>query len=91
MIDRTDWKKFECHYSCPACDENYSCDWTSCSDDIGFVEFFQNKITETWCVDLDQMHLSGFSNGGIFSYYLASHATDALGFATINPIASSSL
>ena len=35
VIDRTDWKKFECHYSCPTCDENYSCDWTSCSDDIG--------------------------------------------------------
>ena len=48
-------------------------------------------MTETWCVDLDSMHLAGFSNGGIFSYYLAAHATDALGFATINPVASSSL
>ena len=91
VIERTDWKKFECHFSCPTCDENYSCDWTSCSDDIGFVDFIQQKIIDTWCVDLDSMHLSGFSNGGIFAYYLASHATDALGFATINPVASSSL
>ena len=56
-----------------------------------FIEYVQREITEKFCIDLDSMHLSGISNGGIFSYYLASFATDALGFATIAPMASSAL
>merc|ERR1712080_96467 len=50
-------KRFECFYSCPLCDEAFSCDWTSCHDDIGFIDFVRQELTEKWCVDLDQMHL----------------------------------
>ena len=40
---------------------------------------------------MHQMHLTGISNGGMFAYYVATTATDGLGFATINPVAASPL
>lgn len=78
-IDRSNWKKFECYKSCPLCNEMNTCDWTSCHDDIGFIDFVMREVTDNFCIDLDHVHLSGMSNGGIFAYYLASQATDALG------------
>ena len=42
-IDRSNWKKFECYNSCPLCDENLTCDWTTCADDIGFIgEYYKH-------------------------------------------------
>ena len=32
-----------------------------------------------WCIDLDSMHMTGVSNGGMISYYVASTVTDGLG------------
>lgn len=78
-IDREPWKKFECYDSCPLCNEMNTCDWTSCHDDIGFIDYLLAEVTGNYCIDLDSMHLSGMSNGGIFAYYLAAHATDVLG------------
>ena len=77
-VDRY-WPYFSCPYSCSSCDVSTSCEWNTCHDDIGFIEFAQQEVTNKWCVDLDQMHLSGFSNGGMMSYYVASFGTDALG------------
>jgi hypothetical protein len=37
------------------------------------------EISKEWCIDMDSLHLSGISNGGMFAWYLASTATDALG------------
>ena len=68
-----------------------SCDWASCSDDIGFIDFVINHVSDYWCIDMHQMHLTGISNGGMFAYYVATTATDGLGFATINPVAASPL
>ena len=79
-LDRSAWDNpTECYYSCPLCDENTSCDWTSCYDDIGFIDFVIQDAADKHCIDLDQLHLSGVSNGGMFAYYVASLATDALG------------
>ena len=85
-----DWNiTVECHDSCPFCDEYDSCDWQSCYDDVGFIEKLIEIVSETWCINLDHMHMSGLSNGGMFSYFVANHAKDALGLATINPVAAS--
>ena len=46
---------------------------------MGFVEYIMEEITEQWCVDLDQIHMTGISNGGMFTYYIASNALDGLG------------
>lgn len=81
----------ECYYSCPLCDEDTSCDWTSCYDDIGFMDAVIQDVAEEYCIDLDHVHLSGISNGGMFAYFVASMATDALGLASINPVVGSSL
>ena len=37
-INRSDWEEVVCHESCPTCNPLTSCDWTSCTDDIGFLE-----------------------------------------------------
>ena len=81
----------ECYYSCPLCDGKTSCDWTTCHDDIGFMDFVIQHVAERWCIDMDHLHLSGISNGGMYAYFVASMATDALGLATINPVGASSL
>ena len=79
-LDRPAWNSpTDCHYSCPLCDENTSCDYSSCFDDIGFIDFVIQDIADKHCIDMDQMHLSGYSNGGMFAYYVASMSTDALG------------
>jgi len=91
-IDRAQWDApTECHDSCPLCDEMTSCDWASCSDDIGFMDFVINHVADYWCIDMHQMHLTGISNGGMFAWYVAAMATDGLGLATVNPIAASPL
>ena len=83
-LNRTAWEEnYPCHDSCPSCDNMASCDFASCSDDVGFVTYIMEEITEQWCVDLDQIHMTGISNGGMFTYYIASNALDGLGFYTI--------
>ena len=78
--NRENWGNIECYYSCPLCNPENSCDWTSCYDDLGFLEHvIMEEIAANWCVDLDHLHLSGISNGGMFAYYVASTATDGLG------------
>lgn len=74
--DRAAWgQATECYYSCPLCDEMTSCDWTSCYDDIGFIEYVIAHVGDSYCIDLDQLHLSGISNGGMFAYFVAAMAT----------------
>ena len=79
-LNRQNWNSpVECYDSCPLCDEMYSCDWTSCYDDLGFVRTLIDMIKQDWCIDEAQIHMSGYSNGGMFSYYVATHAQDSLG------------
>lgn len=78
-LNREPYGLTECYYSCPLCDEATSCDWSSCYDDIGFIDFVIQDASQRFCLDLDQLHLSGVSNGGMFAYFAASTATDCLG------------
>ena len=49
-----------------------SCDWTSCHDDIVYTKTIIDTVADTWCVDMDSIHQSGVSNGGMYSYYAVS-------------------
>ena len=39
---------------------------------------FSPQIANDYCVDLDSVHQSGVSNGGMFSYFIASRWFHAL-------------
>ena len=68
-LDRLAWDyPTECYYSCPLCDELTSWDWTTCYDDIGFMDLVINHVADYWCIDMNQIHLSGISNGGKYFY-----------------------
>ena len=68
-LDRLSWGVTnECYYSCPLCDELTSCDWTTCYDDIGFIDYVINHVADYWCIDMNQIHLSGISNGGMYFF-----------------------
>ena len=57
----------QCYTSCGDCSylEN-SCDWTSCHDDVSYTETVLYDVLAKLCVDTDQIHVSGMSNGGMF-------------------------
>ena len=78
-LDRNYWGEFECHYSCPLCNPAHSCDWSSCYDDLGFLEFLIDFIGQEYCLDLNHIHLSGISNGGMLAYFVMATATDGIG------------
>ena len=46
---------------------------------MGFLEFLIERIGSRWCLDLDSIHLSGISNGGMFAYFLAAMSDDGIG------------
>ena len=75
-----DFGEIVCHESCSgSCNPWGSCDWAPCSDDVGFLEYILEEVNMQWCIDLDSMHMTGVSNGGMISYYVASTVTDGLG------------
>ena len=89
-LNREEWDSpTECHYSCPLCDEWTSCDWQSCYDDVGFIRFVIQTVKDQWCIDENQMHMTGYSNGGMFSYSVATSVPDNLGLASIVPVSAS--
>ena len=87
--NRDEWGYNECFDSCPLCDQRTSCDWTTCYDDIGFLEHVQELVLSQWCVDMDNMHWSGISNGGMLGWHVAASATKAMNFKTFHTVAAS--
>ena len=65
-----------------------SCDWTSCHDDVVFTEMVLYEITSKYWVDLDSIHMSGASNGGMFIYTRALESFSET-LASIGPVCSS--
>ena len=81
-------KKSSRYDSCThECTAKTSCDWTSCYDDVAFVRAMVNYVKENYCVDDASVHMTGFSNGGMFLYYAASRLNDLV--ASIGPMAGS--
>lgn len=54
-------KKGECH----------PCDWTTCYDDVGFIQRLLNSLEDRLCLDTSRIFAWGCSNGGIFVHELA--------------------
>jgi polyhydroxybutyrate depolymerase len=48
------------------------CNCFTCVDDIAFVRTLIARINEGYCVDESRLYVGGASNGGMFTYYLAS-------------------
>lgn len=59
---------YPCYSSCPTCDPETACDWTSCYDDVYFTQLLVDAINSEWCVDTNSIHMSGVSNGGMYIY-----------------------
>ena len=79
-LNRDNWLPYNvCYESCPLCDETYSCDWTTCADDLSFLSKVTEMVENQWCVDLENKHISGISNGGMLLWNIMSQIPDALG------------
>jgi len=74
--------------SCGSYDVENSCDWTSCHDDVAFTEMLLYEVTAKFCVDLDSIHMSGASNGGMFIYTRALESLSST-LASVGPVCSS--
>jgi len=74
-----------CYSSCPSCDKMESCDWSSCYDDVVFIQLLIEELTSLWCIDIDSVHITGASNGGMFIYTRVL-AQMAEVFATVAPV-----
>jgi len=81
---------YPCYSSCPLCDPEEACDWTSCYDDVVFTKQLLEEISSQWCVDLSSIHMSGVSNGGMYIYSkLVSQLADTV--ASFGPVSGSPL
>ena len=38
-------------------------------DDIEFTRAVIKDVSQKYCIDMDSIHMSGISNGGMFLYY----------------------
>jgi polyhydroxybutyrate depolymerase len=54
------------------------------ADDLGFVAALQNDLERRYPIDVKRVYATGFSNGAIFSNYLACNQADR--FAAIAPV-----
>ena len=70
---------------CSEAETARSCHWgTSCADDVGFVRAVLAQASETWTVDPDRIHLTGFSQGAIATQTWAWYLQDVL--ASVAPL-----
>jgi polyhydroxybutyrate depolymerase len=76
-----------CYTSCAqrpgGCDAQ-GCDWTTCADDLGFVEALLDHLESTMCVDRNRVYATGFSNGAMLVYTLGMALSQR--FAAIAPV-----
>ena len=79
-----------CYTSCSSCTPGPSCDWTSCHDDVAFTQVVLYEVTSKFCVDLDSIHMSGNSNGGMFIYTRATEYFSE-NLASVGPVCSAPL
>ena len=80
-----------CYASCGDCSYlQDSCDWTSCHDDLAYTETVLYQVLSSYCVDMDSLHFSGWSNGAMFIYSRALASLSA-SLASVAPVAGSPL
>ena len=66
-----------------ACDEQLSCDFSACYDDLEFTKRVVNDVSKMYCIDEDSIHMSGISNGGMFMYYAGKYVTQNYGTSRV--------
>jgi poly(3-hydroxybutyrate) depolymerase len=95
MCTRLAWSEFGCHCSCcyqscqalghcTADGEGARCGWTTCFEDVDFVQQLLAVLQREVCLDMDQIYISGESNGGMMVYHLVRELPGT--FAGIMPI-----
>ena len=70
--------KTVCYKSCKKLNKCSVCNCVTCYDDVFFTKTLIKKIEEDYCIDTSRLYISGASNGGMFSYYLASQIPEAV-------------
>lgn len=68
-------------------DDCQDCDWTTCVDDVGFVDALFDAVEGELCVDTTREYVTGMSNGGMMTYQLGASLSHRL--AAIAPVAGS--
>jgi poly(3-hydroxybutyrate) depolymerase len=53
-----------CHESNKNCTP---CDWTTCNDDVGYIEALQDRFEDALCIDQRRIYHSGMSSGGMMA------------------------
>jgi poly(3-hydroxybutyrate) depolymerase len=72
-------------YPCPAeCGQCNSCAWTSCYDDLGFIEKVLDTVAAEFSTDTARYYLLGVSNGGMMALRLGCNLSNR--FAAVAPI-----
>ena len=69
-----------------ACNEQLSCDFSACYDDLEFTKRVVNDVSKMYCIDEDSIHMSGISNGGMFMYYAGTYVTQKLYYFSCNQV-----
>ena len=87
LIPRPRGHEYQCSDTCPECDSLNSCDWSACLDDEIFVRAIVDYVNDNYCIDMNSIHLTGYSNGGTFSYFVINKLSDIV--ASIAPNAAS--
>ena len=90
--NRKYWGYYDCYASCEqsvGCDVTAGCQCASCYDDIGFIKDMLDLLERELCVDLNHIHATGCSNGGMMAYAVAYGLPDRI--ASIAPVASAAL
>ena len=68
-----DADRVPCPPECGGCGQ---CGWTSCNDDVGFLEALVGVVTETFLVNVDRFYVSGFSNGAMMTNRVVCEASE---------------
>jgi poly(3-hydroxybutyrate) depolymerase len=89
QLPRPSGYETNCWDTCSQCDAVNSCDVASCYDDEAFTRAMIQYVRDNYCLDEDSIHITGYSQGGMFSYYAASRLSDVV--ASIAPVAGSPL
>ncbi|MFT5483191.1 MAG: polyhydroxybutyrate depolymerase [Halieaceae bacterium] len=72
-------------YPCPAeCGQCSRCAWTSCYDDVGFLNAVLDKVEAEFSTDTKRYYMLGVSNGGMMALRMACNHSER--FAAVAPI-----
>jgi len=70
--------KVACYQSCEralgSCDTtnvNGPCDWSTCADDVKFLELLLDTLGKSLCFDRSRVYMTGFSNGAMWNFEMA--------------------